>query len=305
MAEAISRVPDKSSSSPDDPNSKQQQLQLLHHRLMIVYVYAIETVSESNRLPTGPRRRAALRPSATAARQRGHLLQRFRLSNKRRPVTRAFVESHIKAKLNELQAVYAQMEQSVTDTDATHSFLCWLRDTQDSLTRFSATLTVMASVRRMAGALWPLVIALAVVGTVWHAIFNLIGGLRTLLFGVLIVAIYSLTGLGLAAGRKRSFFLAPISVSPWTSNSGEPSTESVTAKNVYAAEDDLFGCIDRAKRLEPPLDMYIYVAALLGWAVFAFAVGIQNHDPTSSWGGAFFLLFVIMGIFVMFTRKIR
>jgi hypothetical protein len=72
----------------------------------------------------------------------------------------------LKGKLRELRAAYVQIEQVVPDVDSTQVFRNWLRDTQDSLSRFLITLTVMAAIRRIMTVLWPLVVALVAVSAV-------------------------------------------------------------------------------------------------------------------------------------------
>jgi hypothetical protein len=176
-------VPD---GSTEHPISKQRQLMLLHHRLMAVYVYAIQGVQEGHR----PRWRRRLlagiqsvsgREADEQARGFRRLMVRSRRDDetsrpyKRGPITRALVDSHVKAKLRELQAAYAQIEQSVPDTKSTHSFREWLRTTQESLARFSSTLTIMIFARRIMTALWPLVIALIAVLPIWSALFSVLG----------------------------------------------------------------------------------------------------------------------------------
>src|SRR5262249_11975029 len=152
-------------SSTEGPISKQHQLKLLHRRLMAVYVYELEGVQEGHRR-SWPRRMLAAALSMLQA--EGDATRSY----KRGPVTRGLVESHIKGKLRELRVAYAQIEQSVSEIDSVPSFRGWLKDTQESLDRFSATLTVMTFVRRIVKALWPLVIGLLAVNAIWSALFK-------------------------------------------------------------------------------------------------------------------------------------
>jgi hypothetical protein len=102
--------------------------------------------------------------------------------------------------------------------------------------------------RRVLTALWPLVIALLVVGAVWNNIRHLLSEvthrnltLLQVVAYVLIAAAYILIGLALGAAKKRSFFLVPISVSGlWNSDAWAPGARSITAQNVYEAEQELF-----------------------------------------------------------------
>jgi len=272
-AKAIPGAPD-GGSTDNSMSNQQQQLEMLHYQLMAVYVYAVQTVRGPSRLPQGSepppkqqpwvvrlRSRYRRRPPAESS-SRGAHPQKARQFYKYRPVTRALVESHIKAKLTELRITYMEIEQSIPDDDSVHAFRIWLRDTQDSVARFSSTLTTLVIVRRMLVALWPLVIALAVVGAVWKYIRNLLdkvmhGNLENFALLALTTMLYILLSLFLAAQKKRAFFLAPISISHiWNSNAWAPSVRSITAKNVYETEDNLFSYIGKAKRPEFPLDSY-------------------------------------------------
>jgi hypothetical protein len=117
------------------------------------------------------------------------------------------VESHVKSKLTELRTAYVEIEQSISDDGSARAFRSWLKDTQDSLTRFSATLTTFVIFRRMLAALWPLFIALAALGAVWNYIRDLLGKatqndlVNVGLFAVT-VAIYIITGLLVAATKN-------------------------------------------------------------------------------------------------------
>jgi hypothetical protein len=248
--------------SARDSISKQQTLISRHHRLMAVYTYALGKMSEPGPLPE---------EAKSFKRPRWKNVRQFR--GRHRPITNALIESHIKAKLGELRAAYMQIEQSIPDADAVQSFRGWLRDTEDSLSRFSATFTVMALVRRIAAALWPLVISVVVIGAVWNAVSDLFGKISKSDFLVIIVAyallifVAVLFGLGWAARRKRRFFLVPVSISNvWASSFSGTPVEATTAKNVYVIENELFTCIGKSKRLELPLDAIGFGCA---WLFFA------------------------------------
>jgi len=294
--EAIPEVPSEvpSASVENSISKQQQQLVRLHYQLMAVYVYAVNTARGPNWLPRGkepPRKKqpwvAKLEsryrrrpPTPESGQPRVHSqVQRFLF--KSRPITRALVESHIKAKLTELRTTYAEMEQFIPDDSSVRDFRTWIKDTQDSLARFSATLATLVVVRRTLKALWPLVIALVVVGAIWDSIRHLLGkvthnnlALDLGLIGVVAIAVilYVMMGLFLAAAKKRSFFLAPVSVSRiWNSNIWAPGPGKPTVGSIYEAEDELFACIGKPKRLEPPLDMYAYSIMALCLAVLVFA----------------------------------
>ena len=267
MSEVTPRVPDEfSTGSIGDPNPRQQELKSLHYRLMAIYVYAMEQV-------------AAVPPPSWVRKLRTtwrSLLRVDREDNtwqyRRRPITRALVESHVKAKTRELRRAYAQIEQSVLSLDTTGGFQGWLQDTQDSLARFSATLTAMSFVRRVIIALWPLAVALAAVGTVWHTIFGWIGkpgALDTSIWLVITVFGYVGGGLALAFHRKREFFLKPLSISSaWAENpQDDPVGGKITAPSVYEAEDELFGCVGKSKRREPAIDAYLGGIVFLAFAM--------------------------------------
>jgi CDP-diglyceride synthetase len=208
---------------------------------------------------------------------------------------------HIRAKLGELRTVYAQIEQSIPHTDSTRSFREWLRDTQDSLARFSATLTVFTFVRRIFTGLWPLVIALVTIGAVWNAI-RLYGrevlqpGLAySVTFQVVIATVYILCVLGVAVQRKRALFLASISISStWANMCSDSPAKDVVAKNIYEAEDELFSCINKPKRPEHPVDAY-----LLGAAIFVVLMIMDFYTFSNKSSGERLLL--ILGVVLAFS----
>ena len=176
----------------------------------------------------------------------------------RRPITRVLIESHIKAKLGELRTAYVQIEQSIPNIESAHSLRSWLRDTEDSLARFSGTLTVMSLVRRVIAALWPLIIALVAVVPIGNAIFSLFSkeNLKTGILGglgylALLAAFYIILGLAVAAHKKRGIFLTTGSTDRSTGASGNQDSgikRTTDKKNVYEIEDELFSCIGISKR---------------------------------------------------------
>jgi hypothetical protein len=318
-------------STPDDIVDKCQQIEFLHYRLMVVYVYAIERTRAKGRLPAGvdlsgrERRRSsitqllAVRSSPDVVSSSG-VNRRSRSSRPLRhgAITRALVESHIKGKLGQLQTAYAQIEQSLPRNSSTLGFQGWLRDSQDSLTRFSATFSFVNFVRRTIATLWPLLIAVAVVGSVWNAIFSALdkekskpGALGTLGVVALIVFIYAVTGLSVAANRKRKFFLARISIpSAWADSDWPAALRTVTANNVYEVENELFGAIGRSKNGEFPLDICMYAIAFLGWAAFEAIVGFNTLHSLSGrlfFIGAtiFFACFAVISVVTGIKRKLK
>ena len=119
--EAAARRPGESTNTSI---AKLQEIRILHHRLMAIYVYAIATVSLKGPLP-GTCEETSLSaqladspPLVTAQTQEidGERKNAARSAgNKRRPVTKILVESHIKRKLGELKTAYTQIEQAVPD----------------------------------------------------------------------------------------------------------------------------------------------------------------------------------------------
>lgn len=308
-------------SAPDDAVDKCQRIKLLHYRLMVVYVYAIERTRAKGRLPAGvePSGRAAGSRVVTWLSRNGV----NRRSGSSQPVrhgaiTRGLVESHIKGKLGQLRTVYAQIEQSLPDNNSTLGFQGWLRDSQDSLTRFSATFSFVNFVRRTIATLWPLLIAVAVVGSVWNAIFSVLdkekskpGALGTLGIVSLVVLIYAVTGLSVAANRKRKFFLAHISLpSAWADSDWPAAFRTVTANNVYEVENELFGAIGRSKNGEFPLDTCMYTVAFLGWTVFEAVVGFSVFHGLSGrlfviGATIFFACFAVVSVVMGIKRKLK
>ena len=223
-----------------------------HRRLMAAYADVIKTVTSSNPLPevvpksarqelvntTSTALLAIPRAFNAAFNDFNELSRKPPRSYKHKPVTKALVESHVKGKLSELQAIYAQIEQSIPEATATKPVLSWLRETQKSLADFSSTLSMMLLVRRICAALWSLAIGLVAVGALWSAIFH-VSRLRK---GPRYIAVYALSvisdrlfGLALAGRRKRNLFLRPVQVLPptWASDSQDTPTKSITAKNIY------------------------------------------------------------------------
>jgi hypothetical protein len=166
--------------------SRQQEIRVLHKRLMAAYIYLILTVSSPGRLPMGHegpkqnKRPFELKENAIAKEeydsrirfQKEYIIRRLRIY-KRRPIARNLVEAHVKRKLRELRAAYVQIEQVIPEVSTAQELRNWLKDTQDSLSRFMATLTVMAVVRRIASVLWPLIIGLAAIGAIWTYVASL------------------------------------------------------------------------------------------------------------------------------------
>jgi hypothetical protein len=221
------------------------------------------------------------------------------------------VEAHIKGKLRELMTAYARIEQSLYDIEATRSFRGWLRDTQESLARFSATLTAMAFVRKIAAALWPLAIGLVAVSAIWTTLFKVLGkemgrrgDLVTIAIFVLFTTVYIVGGLSSATRNKRQLFLEPISISPtWVGNPQDSVAGSISAKNVYEAEDELFGLIGTPKRSEPALDIYFTAAAFISFAVLAGIRAIEGMHDWAVWvfQGVVAIGFLVAGIYLIFS----
>jgi len=255
-----------------DLRTKQQEIMLLHSRLMTVYVYIIEAVSRTDRLPKGAEPSLRNQQNTGERNYQSELFLRYLRLYKRRPITRNLVYAHVKGKLNELRAVYAEIEQVASTTDRTTlSFRNWLRDTQDSLSRFSATLSVMDGVRRAMVALWPLIIALLALAPVWNYFLRLSdkkspGGSSYTSAIILLIVFYVAIVAAISANKKRKLFLAFIKIPSRSDNSILSSISmSVTAANVYEVEDDLFDIIGRPKRRELALDPYALAAMFFAW----------------------------------------
>jgi hypothetical protein len=321
MAEAILKAPNGSSiPSIEDSASSQQQQQLMrsHFRLMAVYADKIEKVYELKEMPRGAepskQRRMLIRFMGRRSVWRSLTTAFSERSYKHRPVTRALVEAHIKARLIELRTAYVQMEQEIPETAAEEEFLRWLRDTQGSLVRFSATVTFMVFIRRICSALWPLAIALAAVGTVWTTILHMAGGEKgrpvEIMTYVLVIIYYCLLGLVHAARTKRDFFLAPVLIQPsgWLSDSEDSSIGSIDFKSVYAAENALFERLGRVKRPEIPLDKYLYGVSQIVFAATLVLALSKIHGLVWQLGSYFcipiFLVIGIMAIVSGYKRKL-
>jgi hypothetical protein len=286
----IRRAGETLGASADDLISKQQQqLMLLHYQLMAVYVYAVEMIRGTDPLPVGkegPLKKATppwievLSPTMWIPQLSPKRLRLFK------PAVKALVELHIKTKLAELRMAYVEAEQLIPDDNSVDAFRTWLKDAQDSLARFSSTLTAMVIVRRILAALWPLAIALAAIGSVWSYIRHLFGSvtyssLVVVISLVLSVMFYIMLGLGVAAARKRAFFLASIPGSHiWNSKVWAPSAQNIVAENIYESEDKLFGYIGKSKKPERPLDTYAF-AAIGGIMMLILLVLILRTDTLS------------------------
>jgi len=131
----------------------------------------------------------------------------------------------------------------------------------------------MGAARRMAAALWPLVVAVVVLAPVWDSAINLFNRRlhpegRALAYSIAFgVVLYLAAITGVAARKKRRFFLAPISI-PSRSSAGIPFVsffKSVNAPNVYTVENQLFEFLGKSKRPELALDRY-------AWTVFCFDI---------------------------------
>ena len=274
---------------------------------MAIYVYEIETAQER---PCRPWYRTLLAAVKWLAPWR-----QFEPSDGLGPVARALVESHIKGKTREPMVAYARLEQSVYDIDATNSFRGWLRDTQESLARFSSTLTAMAFIRKIAAALWPLVIALVAVSAIWTTLFKVLGremgrhgDLVTLVGYVLFSFIYIIGGLSSATSTKRKLFLEPITISPtWTGDSQDSVAGSITTETVYKAEDELFGLIGRPKRPEPALDLYSSGTVYLIFGVIFSIDALRDVHLRSSLviDSSLAIIFLALGTYRIFSSSKR
>jgi hypothetical protein len=267
MAEATSNLPGEpvtvsGEAAIETSIEKQQRIKALHSRLMAVYVYAIERASLPERLPQDDQQKfmAAFIASLPGGKEEMIASRRSLRPYRRQSLIRAIVESHIKSQLGEIRAAYIQMEQAFSDAGPARDFRSWLQNTEDSLARFSATLAFFTTIRRVVGALWPLV-TFAALGGAWSAIAHLFGSpnrhinsISSVTFLFMVVAFICYV-FGSAAGQKRLFFMASISIPSMWSDSV---TNNINAENVYEAEDDLFRCIGRSKRPELPLDSYSY-----------------------------------------------
>jgi hypothetical protein len=134
--------------------AKQQQIKLLHARLMTVYVYAINSVSRPGPLPQGAEPFKEWRPLTGRRMQNSQeewqcdrdddgnksLRRKPDFRGWPRPVTIFLVKAHIRRRLRELRAIYTQIEQTAPDISSASNFRSWLRETQESLNKFSLNL---------------------------------------------------------------------------------------------------------------------------------------------------------------------
>ena len=275
---SVSNSPDEAPRRPGCNFSDwQQRLVKQHELLMTVYVYAVDQVRGENPLP-----KTTDEPHDTS-----ETTQKYNTANNHGAITRALVEAHIKHKISELKVVYVYLEQSLTEAPSVHNMEVWLHNAQEALTRFSATLVVLNSVRRLVAILWPLVIALVAIASIWNALFKLLGqghlGFRRE-FIVLtpLVSLFILILFRRAAIRKREFFLSPVLLPlSWVDNFRATPAAKVTVKNIYAAEDELFDIISRPKRKEVPLDTYALGACFFMGAAecLGFILTFRPHRP--------------------------
>jgi hypothetical protein len=241
----------------------------LHWRLVSRYMDIIDIISRPGLLPHDTH-------SSWLGKRFCHLFEKLERArtvhnnaSRRRPVTRALVESHIKRKLQELQGVYAQVEQSLPINGPNDSALKkWLQETQDSCTRLASTLTSWASVRALLALLWPAVLGLATAwlgaDNIWKAALQTIKNVRwsgvTFLFFVTPLAVFTISYASLLAMgayyRKRRLFLH--TDSSYAHLQGPP-------KNAYELENDLFNCLRKQKNLEAP----VMTICLLAFPVMA------------------------------------
>jgi hypothetical protein len=283
--------------------SEQLRLKLLHRRLMTVYVHEIERAQAGRRSPWLNTLITVMTFSFVGIVDEDEI-SGYRLG----AVARALVESHVKGKLRELISAYTHIEQSVSDLDPIDTFRVWLRDTQESLVRFSATLTAMSFFRKIAAALWPLVVALVAVSAIWTTLFRVLGkdigrpsALESFAWLAFIIVVYIGGGLSSATKWKRQLFLIPISIQPaWGGASEDPLARRITAPNVYSAEDDLFNLIGTPKQPEPALDAYLSgtVCCLGAAGVGLLAAQDYPHDWVGLViNGLFTVVFLITGIY--------
>jgi hypothetical protein len=237
MAEDVAGVQGEVSSiAISDALDKCEQIKLLHYQLMTIYVYVIDTVRSRDQLPKGSessarrRRRSQSMESAADRPEARHGEVSPKRPPRRRPrflrhgaITRALAESHIKGQLRKLRIAYVQLEQCVFETDSTASFRTWLRDCQDSLTRFSATLSFTDFARKIAAVLWPLVVTLAAVGAVWNFIFRMFAKEKSTpgtLAELGIIALITIFNCGSYRGRDRAWPGSPRAGRAGTASAG-------------------------------------------------------------------------------------
>jgi hypothetical protein len=230
-----------------------------------------------------------------------------------RLVTRILVDSHVKGKLKELQIAYVRIEQALPDAEAesVSDFRQWLKDTQDSSSRFSNTLTSWASIRGLGATLWPAVLGLLLaklgVENVWVAFWRF-GTRENLVIALLLlslVTLYILLVLVLPFRKKRGLFLAPVELPDTWSCVGEV----IRSRSVYDAEGELFDRLAQSKKPEFPLDWFAVASLCFGFAmVEASSILSAAYSPGRVLFGIVTIILLVLGIFAlrnMWRRSLR
>ena len=203
---------------------------------------------------------------------------------------KVFVESHIKAKLNELGDSYIQFAQTFTyDETNIREYSDWLNRAEKESRRFADTLLSLKSIRGIITAFWP-----------WGIILLLttlnIGDLRNFilkpLFLSLIIIVYVLIMYSTiiiigAFEYKRHLFYSD---SSFLVNQNHHDTN---IKNIYRIENKLFNLLEKRKTPEIPIS-HIF----LSLSIF-FIASINFINSTSAFSKVGPMLLFCLSIFFL------
>lgn len=261
------------------------EIKQLHSKLLTRYIEALNTIS--------------IAPRRIVYTDNGWY-------NPWRYVASLFVESHIKAKLNELSVAYLYLASSlpINELDTKESRE-WLGATIDECRKVAVTLQSTTNLRGFLTLAWPYLLPIVASlfrvsnprdSSAWFAALS-----PDVLLGILIVSyvpiIYAAIITNTTFSFKRSLFLKRKRT--MMNELGGLESDKVEAHdNIYYLEDKLFGLLNRGKKKERALDLAAILLAML-MILIPLTIGLGNPFATIWFGG------IIIGYILYFLYKSR
>jgi hypothetical protein len=251
-------------SSPSIP--KLAELQMAHRTLIVEYVSAIDAGS---RLPFFVNSRTLLKPrdEETAYEKFARRFPPLTTPFCWRPFVQLIVESHIKGKLSELNAIYTQFALQLSDKKTDVKLRSLLISLSAECKTLADTLTVWKNSQTLLAGAIPIFLGIM---TSWLGTDNLLAlfpkisnqllqvlNLRldiflTIIMAVILSVIFLFFLLNSAFEAKRAIFLPYYLIGK----------RDVAQQNIYASEDRLYKLIRRKKATEFAIDAYAAVASV-------------------------------------------
>ena len=245
---------------------KAADLQIAHRKVIAEYVSAIDVAS---RLPFFVNNRTLLKPreSETAYEKFARKFPPLTTPFCWRPFVQLIVESHIKGKLSELNAIYTQLALQLSDKRTDAKLRSLLISLSAECKTLSDTLTVWKNSQTLLAGVIPIFLGIM---TSWLGTDNLLALFPklndqllqvlnprldiflTIFMAVILSVIFLFFLLNSAFEAKRAIFLPYYVVDK----------KEVAQQNIYASEDRLYKLIGRKKTAEFAIDAYAAVASV-------------------------------------------